>query len=92
MWSEVGYSVGRLVEYDVPRHRLWIRGQRCHHGATGSVVAVAACLALIANVAPAPHPAPRSVFAVVAAGGALMMVHDWKDRSIWFERGRGSQG
>jgi hypothetical protein len=27
----------------------------------------------------------------VAAGGALMMAHDWKDRAIWFERGRGSQ-
>jgi hypothetical protein len=31
------------------------------------------------------------VLALAAASGALMMAHDWKDRSIWFERGRGSQ-
>jgi hypothetical protein len=30
------------------------------------------------------------MLALAAAGGA-MTVHDWKDRSIWFERGRGSQ-
>ena len=28
-----------LVQYDAIRRRLWIRGQRCHHGAAGSVVA-----------------------------------------------------
>ena len=29
----------RFVEYDATAHRLWILGQRCHHGATGSIVA-----------------------------------------------------
>jgi hypothetical protein len=81
----------RVVEYDALRHRLWILGQRCHHGATGSLVAAAAFLALAAETAVDPDPAPRSLFAAVAAGGALMMAHDWKDRAIWFERGRGSQ-
>ena len=33
----------RIVEYDSIRRRLWILGQRCHHGATGSVVAALAC-------------------------------------------------
>jgi len=86
-------SVKRLVEYDALRHRLWILGQRCHHGATGSVVAVAAFLALVSDPAPIgkPYTGPRSILALTAAGGALMMAHDWKDRSIWFERGRGSQ-
>ncbi|HET9074088.1 MAG TPA: hypothetical protein VFN48_05875 [Solirubrobacteraceae bacterium] len=54
----------RLVEYDAQRRRLWIFGQRCHHGATGSLLALC---------------------------GALLMVHDWKDRTIWFQPGRGTQ-
>ncbi len=86
-------DVRRLVEYDALRRRLWILGQRCHHGATGSVVAAAAFLALVSDPAPVgkPYAGPRSVLALTAAGGALMMAHDWKDRAIWFERGRGSQ-
>jgi hypothetical protein len=88
-----GYSVSRLVEYDALRRRVWILGQRCHHGATGSVVAAAAFLALISDPGTVARPTvwPASALAVVAAGGALMMVHDWKDRAVWFERGRGSQ-
>ncbi|HSC04370.1 MAG TPA: hypothetical protein VLC49_13655 [Solirubrobacteraceae bacterium] len=91
MGSARGNTVRKLVEYDALRHRLWILGQRCHHGATGTLFAAAAFLALAAESAVDPDPAPRSVFAAVAAGGALMMAHDWKDRAIWFERGRGSQ-
>jgi hypothetical protein len=88
-----GYSAGKLVEYDALRRRLWILGQRCHHGATGSLVAAAAFLVLVSDPAQVTRPSlgPRSVLALAAAGGALMMAHDWKDRSIWFERGRGSQ-
>jgi hypothetical protein len=94
MRHEAGYSVGKLVEYDGPRHRLWIFGQRCHHGATGSVVAVAALAALLTDPMAVIRPSvgPRSMLTLAAAGsGTLMMAHDWKDRSIWFERGRGSQ-
>jgi hypothetical protein len=88
MDAGAGYSVRKLVEYDALRRRLWILGQRCHHGATGSVVAAAACAALISDP---PYHGPRSILAITVAGGALMMAHDWKDRAIWFERGRGSQ-
>ncbi len=93
MGQGAGYSVKRLVEYDAFRRRVWILGQRCHHGATGSIVTVAAFLALVTDPVPVvkPHVGPRSVLALTAAGGALMMAHDWKDRAIWFERGRGSQ-
>jgi hypothetical protein len=41
--------------------------------------------------APVPKPVAAPSSALALAAGALMMVHDWKDRSIWFERGRGSQ-
>lgn len=81
----------RVVEYDRLSHRVWILGQRCHHGATGSVVAALAGLGLIARPAPSPRPLPSSMLALALAGGALM-AHDWKDRSMWFERGRGRQG
>jgi hypothetical protein len=91
MGSATGNSVRKLVEYDALRRRLWIRGQRCHHGATGSLVAAAAFIALVTETAADPDPGPRGVLALAVASGALLMVHDWKDRSIWFERGRGSQ-
>lgn len=91
MREETSQSVGKLVEYDAPRRRVWIFGQRCHHGATGSILAAAACLALITEPAPIAKPVAAPSSALVLAAGALLMVHDWKDRSIWFERGRGSQ-
>jgi hypothetical protein len=87
-----GLEMNALVEYDTFRRRLWIRGQRCHHGTAGSLVAAIACLGLMvdppANAGPVARS--RSMIALAAAGGA-MMLHDWKDRSIWFERGHGSQ-
>jgi hypothetical protein len=68
-----------LIHYDGVRRRLWIRGQRCHHGATGAVLAGAGMIGLLALRAPA-------LTAMVAAGGALM-AHDWDDRTRWFARG-----
>ena len=92
MQSPATIARGKLVEYDGLRRRLWIRGQRCHHGATGSVVAGLAFIGLIAHSLPPLHgTAPRSMLAVTLATGGVLMAHDWKDRSIWFERGRGSQ-
>lgn len=74
-----------VIHYDAVRRRLWIYGQRCHHGATGALLSVAALPALLfAAVAP-----PLAV--VVLLGGAVLMAHDWKDRSIWFEPGWQSQ-
>jgi hypothetical protein len=75
----------RAIEYDAARRRLWLFGQRCHHGATGAVLTAAAVGGLAATRL-SPH-----VTAALAATGSLMMVHDWKDRDIWFERGYGSQ-
>ncbi len=70
----------QLVRYDAIRHRVWILGQRCHHGATGSVVATAACVGFLAS------RSHRSLLALAATGGVLM-VHDWEDHSMWFRRG-----
>jgi hypothetical protein len=75
----------RLVEYDAIRGRLWILGQRCHHGATGSVVAATACVAL------AVDRSVRSPLIALMATGSVLMAHDWSDRQFWFERGRGTQ-
>jgi len=68
-----------LIRYDGVRRRVWIRGQRCHHGATGAVLAGAGVIGLVALRAPA-------LSAIVAAGG-LLMAHDWHDRAVWFARG-----
>jgi hypothetical protein len=73
------------VEYDAMRHRLWILGQRCHHGATGAVIAGGA----LAGAAVGAVKLGR--VAALAGAGTLLMAHDWKDRSLWFERGHGSQ-
>jgi hypothetical protein len=80
----------RLFEYDARRRRLWIHGQRCHHGAGGTLVALTAVLGLLAAQVPRERQGSDSkpMLALVLAGGALM-AHDWRDRSIWFQRGRG---
>jgi hypothetical protein len=62
---------------------LWIAGQRCHHGATGALLAGVAATGLLAsrlqlNVV--------SSVALLVTGTALM-ADDWHDRSIWIERG-----
>ncbi len=77
----------RLVQYDALRRRVWILGQRCHHGATGSVVATVACMGLVLGPATAIRQlgGPRSMLALAATGCALM-IHDRKDRSMWFAR------
>ena len=50
----------RLIRYDAEKRRLWVLGQRVHHGTTGIVL---------------------------AAVGAALVAHDWKDRPVWFQRG-----
>ena len=53
------YAVG-LLRYDAEHRRVWVCGQRLHHGLTG---------------------------ALLAAAGIALMVHDRRDRSIWFRPG-----
>jgi hypothetical protein len=67
------------LHLDRASRRLWIRGQRCHHGATGALLASAGVVALMGLRV-------RPLAGLVAAGG-LLMAHDWKDRSVWFSRG-----
>jgi hypothetical protein len=49
-----------VIGFDPVRRRLWVGGQRVHHGATG---------------------------VLLAALGAVLVAHDWKDRPVWFARG-----
>lgn len=73
------------IHYDAVRRRLWIGGQRCHHGATGALLSAAAACALLAS---ALQP-PRAL--TLLATGSALMVHDWRDHPVWFERGRQSE-
>lgn len=71
--------------YDAERRRLWLFGQRCHHGATGVLLAGVAVAGLGAN------RLKSAGVVTLAATGSVLMMHDWKDRQIWFERGWGTQ-
>ena len=73
--------IRKPLHYDAARRRLWIYGQRCHHGATGFVLAASGIAGLVAARAKVP------AVAAVLATGSMLMVHDWKDRSLWFARG-----
>jgi hypothetical protein len=66
------------LHYDPALRRLWIHGQRWHHGTTGTLLAVAGLAGLAAK---------RPALAALIAAGALLMAHDWKDRARWFARG-----
>jgi hypothetical protein len=75
----------RPFHYDAVRRRLWICGQRCHHGATGALLTGLAAVGLAAAAV-----APRRAITMMATG-SILMAHDWKDRPMWFERGLQSQ-
>jgi hypothetical protein len=74
------------LHYDARRRRLWIAGQRCHHGATGALLAAAGAVGLVRLRARA------GALAAVLATGGLLMAHDWKDRARWFARGWQDEG
>ncbi len=68
-----------LIHYDPTVRRLWLHGQRCHHGATGVLLAgtgLAGVLALRSRT-----------LATLLAAGTVLMAHDWRDRAVWFARG-----
>jgi hypothetical protein len=69
------------VLYDPVLRRVWIGGQRLHHGATGAAFAAAGVAGLLARRIPVRDGLP------VAFVGTLLMAHDWKDRQAWFKRG-----
>jgi hypothetical protein len=65
--------------YDRQLRRLWIAGQRCHHGATGVLLASMGAAGLLAL--------RRTETLAIVAAGSLLMAHDWHDRGCWFSRG-----
>jgi hypothetical protein len=69
------------IRYDRVTRRVWLFGQRCHHGATGTLLTVAAVSGLVTS-----RLSSRGIAALAATGG-LLMAHDWHDRSCWFARG-----
>jgi hypothetical protein len=69
-----------IIRYDPARRRFWLLGQRCHHGAWGTL------LALFALIGPARARHFIGTATALAAGGFLM-AHDWHDRGHWFELG-----
>jgi hypothetical protein len=71
----------RLVGFDPRQRRLWIGGQRLHHGATGVALAGVA----LAQLATRRTTAQRGIAYLLA--GAALSAHDWHDRSLWFCRG-----
>jgi hypothetical protein len=76
------WKVGnRVLGIDPQQRRVWVGGQRLHHGLTGIAVATAG----LAQLATRRTEATRAI-AWALVGGALM-AHDWKDRSVWFRRG-----
>jgi hypothetical protein len=52
--------------------RLWVAGQRVHHGATGCALVAAAC-------------ARRHAVVCIVVGG-LLALHDRHDWRVWFRR------
>jgi hypothetical protein len=81
MHASLATLPGRRLAYDAAQRRVWIMGQRCHHGATGAVLALAGVSGL--TLARARGPAVLGL----AAAGSLLMAHDWKDRALWFRPG-----
>jgi hypothetical protein len=73
----------RLVRVDFERRRIWIGGQRVHHGLTGMLLAGAGLTGLAAR-----RLSPRGGLEWTLIGTALI-AHDWHDRAIWFKRGPG---
>ena len=76
------WKVGnRIFGVDPELRRVWIGGQRLHHGLTGIAVATAG----LAQLAGRRSESNRAI--AWALAGCVLMAHDWKDRSVWFQRG-----
>ena len=75
----------RVFAFDAERRRLWVAGQRLHHGASGIAVLCTGVVGMLAG-----RTNGRRGIAWALAGSA-MIAHDWKDRSVWFQRGPQSE-
>ena len=76
------WKVGnRIVGIDPELRRVWVGGQRLHHGLTGIAVVSAG----LANLALRRSELNRAV--VWALAGGVLIAHDWRDRSVWFRGG-----
>ncbi len=76
------WTVGnRILGLDFRLRRIWVGGQRLHHGLTGVAVAGAGLAQLLTRRTEA-----NRALAWTLAGGVLI-AHDWKDRSVWLRRG-----
>jgi hypothetical protein len=76
------WKVGnRIVGMDPESRRLWVGGQRLHHGLTGVALAATGLVQLAAG----RKGASRAIAWTLAGG--ILMAHDWKDRAVWFRRG-----
>jgi hypothetical protein len=66
------------IHFDPHRRRLWVLGQRCHHGSAGAMLTALSAVSM-----------PRSFAGrlALACAGGILMAHDWKDRAVWFQRG-----
>ena len=71
----------RVLGFDPELRRVWVAGQRLHHGASGIAVLCAGMAGMLAG-----RTNPRRGIGWALAGSA-MIAHDWKDRSVWFRRG-----
>ena len=76
------WKVGnRIVGVDPELRRLWVGGQRLHHGLTG----IALTAASLGNLALRRSALNRAL--AMALVGGVLIAHDWKDRSAWFRFG-----
>jgi hypothetical protein len=71
----------RVLGLDPELRRVWVGGQRLHHGLTGIAVAGAG----VANLALRRSDVNRAIAWAIAGG--VLIAHDWQDRSVWFRRG-----
>jgi hypothetical protein len=74
----------RVLGVDVGRRRIWIGGQRLHHGVTGMALAAVGVAGLAAR-----RLSARGGLEWTLVGTALI-AHDWNDREEWFRRGSGN--
>ena len=79
--SEGIIEIGGFIRVDSRRRRVWVMGQRVHHGLSGALLAGAGIAGLAAH-----RFTPRGGLEWALIGSALM-AHDWHDRSVWLARG-----